>query len=52
MSTPGTAERTDVLSPVAARLRINGIQHALRLGPRASLLDALRWLGARRPPRG
>ena len=42
MSTPGIAERTEILGTVAVGLRINGIEHELRLDPRVSLLDALR----------
>ena len=42
MSTPGIAERSQILGAVAVGLRINGIEHELRLDPRVSLLDALR----------
>jgi xanthine dehydrogenase YagT iron-sulfur-binding subunit len=42
MSTPSSAERTEILGAVAVGLRINGIEHELRLDPRVSLLDALR----------
>jgi xanthine dehydrogenase YagT iron-sulfur-binding subunit len=42
MSTPGIADRTEILGAVAVRLRINDTDHDLRLDPRVSLLDALR----------
>jgi len=42
MSAPGVAERTEILDAVAVGLRINGVEHELRLDPRVSLLDALR----------
>jgi xanthine dehydrogenase YagT iron-sulfur-binding subunit len=42
MNTQSIAERTEPGDVVAVALRINGIEHDLRLDPRVSLLDALR----------
>jgi xanthine dehydrogenase YagT iron-sulfur-binding subunit len=42
MNTQRIADRTELGDAVAVALRINGIEHELRLDPRVSLLDALR----------
>jgi hypothetical protein len=39
MNTQRIAERTELGDAVAVALRINGIEHDLRLDPRVSLLD-------------
>jgi xanthine dehydrogenase YagT iron-sulfur-binding subunit len=42
MNAQNIAERNELGDAVAVALRINGIEHDLRLDPRVSLLDALR----------
>jgi xanthine dehydrogenase YagT iron-sulfur-binding subunit len=42
MSIAGLHERSDVHGTVPTALRVNGVEHELRIDPRVSLLDALR----------
>jgi xanthine dehydrogenase YagT iron-sulfur-binding subunit len=42
MSIAGIHERSDVHGAVPVALRVNGVEHQLRLDPRVSLLDMLR----------
>ena len=42
MSIAGIHERSDVHGTVPTTLRVNGVEHELRIDPRVSLLDVLR----------